>query len=61
MKIKIDKDCCVGCGSCALIAPNTFKISDEDSKAIVVNSEGDSEEIIDKAIDSCALACISKE
>lgn len=56
-KIKIDKDKCIGCGTCSAIAPKTFKL-DKDNKAKVINPEGDDEKTILQAAQSCAVLAI---
>ena len=53
----VDADKCIGCGTCAALAPNTFKI--ENGKSIVVDSQGDDEKTIQSAIDSCPVDAIS--
>ena len=58
MKIKVDNDKCIGCGTCAVLAPKTFKLRD-DGKVDVINPPGDEEEKIKEAIDSCPVDAIS--
>ncbi|MCX6785376.1 MAG: ferredoxin [Candidatus Komeilibacteria bacterium] len=60
MKIKINKDKCIGCGTCAALAPNTFALS-EDYKANVINQTGDNEETIWLAAKSCPTGAIELE
>jgi len=57
MKIKIDKEKCIGCGTCAVIAPKTFKLGD-DGKAEVIEPPGDKKEKIKEALDSCPVDAI---
>ena len=57
-KLVIDKDTCIGCGTCTILAPKTFKLAD-DGKAQVINQEGDDQEAIENAIDSCPVQAIS--
>ncbi|MBC7286587.1 MAG: ferredoxin [Armatimonadetes bacterium] len=54
----IDEDACTGCGLCEQIAPNTFRLGDE-GVAEVIDPEGDDEDTIQEAIDSCPSAAIS--
>ncbi len=58
MALSVDKEKCLGCGSCAAIAPNTFKIGD-DNKAEVINPAGDSPETIKQAAESCPVEAIT--
>lgn len=60
MTIKIDKEKCIGCGTCVALAPNTFKMND-DGKAEVLNQVGDNTDTIQMAIDSCPTQAIMKE
>jgi len=57
MKINIDKNLCIGCGTCVSIAPKSFKLS-VDGKAEVIEPMEDEKKIIKEAIDSCPVAAI---
>lgn len=55
----VDEDTCIGCKNCAFVARNTFFMEDSFSgKARVFHQGGDSEDLIDEAIDSCPVNCI---
>ena len=56
----VDMEECIGCGTCPELAPNTFEMND-DEKAIVKNPSGDSEDLIQEAIDNCPSEAISWE
>lgn len=58
--ITIDKDKCLGCGTCVALAPKVFKIGD-DAKAQVISPAGDTDENIKIAIDSCPVGAIKGE
>ena len=45
MKIIIDKNLCLGCGTCTVIAPKTFKLG-SDGKAEVIDLSGDEEKSV---------------
>ena len=54
--IEVNKDLCIGCGTCTALCPNVFEM--EDGKAVVVSKEFkecNSEEVID----SCPVNAIS--
>jgi len=55
---EVDADLCTGCELCVDIAPNTFELSDE-GISVVIDPEGDDEETIQEAIDSCPVEAIS--
>lgn len=59
-KPKVDKEKCIGCGTCPALAGNTFRMNDE-GKAEVYNEAGDDPEIIKMACDSCPVNAISIE
>jgi len=55
--VKIDREKCIGCGTCPALAPNTFRMNDE-GKAEVFNEAGDDAETIQMACDSCPTQAI---
>ncbi len=55
--VKVNKDTCIGCGSCTSICPEVFEI-DEDGKATV--KEQKKIPCVKEAIDSCPVNAISK-
>lgn len=54
----VDETICIGCKHCAHTAPNTFYIEPSHGRARVFNQDGDSEELIDEAMDTCPVNCI---
>ncbi len=54
----VDEDLCTGCELCCDIAPNTFAMNDEGISE-VIDPEGDDEDTIQEAIDSCPVEAIS--
>lgn len=54
----VDQNECTGCESCVDIAPNTFKMNDDDVSE-VMNPTGDPEDVIQQAIDDCPAECIA--
>ncbi|NEP61572.1 MAG: ferredoxin [Symploca sp. SIO2G7] len=56
--VYVDEVACVGCMYCVLIARNTFYVEPEHGRARVIRQDGDPEELIEEAIDSCPVDCI---
>jgi ferredoxin len=54
----VDEFTCIGCKHCAHVAPNAFYIEPEYGRSRVIRQEGDSEELIQEAIDTCPVDCI---
>lgn len=63
MKVKIDKEKCIGCGSCVAVCPNCFDLGD-DTKAVLKN-EGevcdDNCDCLKEAVDICPIDAIEVE
>ncbi len=58
MKVIIDEEECIGCGSCVELCPEIFRMNEDKEKAEVILIEGGSEECIEEAIDTCPVSCI---
>ena len=58
-KIIVDPDKCIGCNTCCLIDPDTFKLDTSDYKAKVEQQPADISEKTKSAIDSCPVGAIS--
>lgn len=56
-KIKVDKEKCIGCGTCAALASKTFEL-DNDTKAKVKKEDGDDDKTIMQAAESCPVLAI---
>lgn len=57
--VYVDEITCVGCRHCAHVARNTFFIEPDYGRARVVRQDGDNEAVIQEAIDTCPVDCIS--
>lgn len=66
MKTKVNKDICIGCGACTVIANNIFQIGDDglaetiettNNEKIIEVSDADKENVID-ASESCPVGAI---
>jgi ferredoxin len=58
LRIHIDRERCMGSGNCAFHAPNTFDLDDE-MKAVVIDSAGDSDDKVRLAVDGCPTMALS--
>jgi ferredoxin len=56
--VYVDEITCIGCKHCAHVAPNTFYIEPDYGRSRVYRQEGDPEEAIEVAIDTCPVNCI---
>ena len=62
MRIKVNRDACIGCGACQVIAPNLFELDDEGiSKELVEEVEEQEEENARDASESCPTSAIEVE
>ena len=59
-KIIVDKNKCIGCGTCVALAPEIFEM-DNEGKSIVKKNPTINEETLKLAIDSCPSQAISVE
>lgn len=57
--VYVDEATCIGCKNCAHVARNTFYIEPDHGRARAIRQDGDSEEVIQEAIDTCPVDCIS--
>ncbi|MEM1309574.1 MAG: ferredoxin [Cyanobacteria bacterium P01_D01_bin.71] len=56
--VYVDELTCIGCGYCSLVARNTFYMEPDYGRARVARQDGDSEDVIQEAIDTCPVDCI---
>lgn len=56
--LDIDRDECIGCGTCVEHIDTVFFLNDDEGKAYVIAQEGAMDRIED-AIDACPVTCIS--
>jgi ferredoxin len=56
--VYVDEVICIGCKHCAHVARNTFYIEPDHGRSRVVRQDGDSEDVIQEAIDTCPVDCI---
>ncbi|MGF1568416.1 MAG: ferredoxin [Nodosilinea sp.] len=56
--VYVDEITCIGCKHCAHVARNTFYIEPDYGRSRVYRQDGDSEALIQEAIDTCPVDCI---
>jgi len=56
--VYVDEPTCIGCTHCAHVARNTFYIEPDYGRARVIRQNGDSEDLIQEAMDTCPVDCI---
>lgn len=52
MKVKVDRDLCIGVSNCVAIAPTVFKL-DEENKALVLDPSSVDDDTLLEAAESC--------
>jgi len=52
MKVKVDRDLCIGVGNCVAYAPTVFAL-DEENKAVVLDPSSVDDETLLGAAESC--------
>jgi len=52
MKVKVDRNLCIGVSNCVAIAPTVFKL-DEENKAVVLDPSSVDDQTLLEAAESC--------
>lgn len=60
MKIRVDRNLCIGAGTCSVIAPEVFEL-DGELKAVVKDPNGAADDKIMDAAKSCPVLAIILE
>ncbi|MCX5933489.1 MAG: ferredoxin [Pseudanabaena sp. LacPavin_0818_WC45_MAG_42_6] len=55
----VDETVCIGCGHCAHTASSTFFLEEDYGRARVIAQDGDEEDLVQEAIDTCPVDCIA--
>jgi ferredoxin len=58
--VYVDEITCIGCLHCAHVARNTFYIEPDYGRSRVIRQDGDSDDLIQEAIDTCPVDCIHR-
>lgn len=56
--VYVDEPTCIGCKHCAHVARNTFYIEPDYGRSRVIRQDGDPEDVVQEAIDTCPVDCI---
>ena len=62
MKVVIDIDTCIGCGSCVMCEPKVFKMIEEnevDHAIVIAQPTADMEANVEDALSACPVSAIS--
>ncbi len=60
MKVRVDRDTCVGIGNCVAIAPSVFRL-DSENKAVVLDPASVKDDVLLSAAESCPVRAIILE
>ena len=60
MKVRVDRDLCIGVGNCVAAAPTVFKL-DKNNKAVVLKPESIDDDTLMNAAESCPVNAIIVE
>ncbi len=52
MKVRVDRDLCIGVGNCVALAPTVFKL-DEENKAVVLDPSSVNDDTLLESAESC--------
>jgi ferredoxin len=57
MKVRVDRDLCIGVSNCVAVAPTVFQL-DKENKAVVLDISSVNEDKIMSAAESCPVSAI---
>ncbi len=60
MKVNVDHELCIGCGLCAILAPEVFEMN-EDGKANANTVASEQEDAATTALEQCPVTAIFEE
>ncbi|MFH0907109.1 MAG: ferredoxin [bacterium] len=62
MKIKIDKNLCIGCGSCVSVCEDCFELTDDNKACVKQDNQCNcDDECIKQVVDICPVNAIEVE
>ena len=60
MKVKVEREGCIGCGVCAEVCPQVFRIDGEGLSELIASPDG-FEDAVEEAEESCPVEVIHVE
>ena len=61
MKVRINKDMCIGCGFCMSVEPKVFKVVDEEKAEVISDVTDETYENVQDAMANCPVSAIEEE
>lgn len=61
MKVTVDRETCIGCGSCADICPKVFEMDEEGFSKVIAQPDADTEACAKEAAENCPVGAITVE
>ena len=58
MKITIDQEKCIGCGSCTAVCPDVFELDDNSKARLKQGKEETDDKCVQEAVDICPVQAI---
>ena len=61
MKFKVDKESCIGCGFCASVCPEVFKVGEDEKAVAYAEPTENTFSSVQDAAAGCPVAAIGEE
>lgn len=61
MNVAVNQEECVGCGACAELAPEVFRMNDDEKSEVYGKVTPENKSEVQDAIDTCPVSCIAWE